>query len=763
MQEQLGSPALAMLVNQDSSFLEQAATEGFLSVEQVTRCREIQQEILSSSSRFERASRIALMEGYLTAEEVKAVERRLVANQLENASASEKIEIEKKEAEDLSDKPEDLDVMIIVEEGPFIARSYSETTGEREETIHLKRFAVDRYAVTNKEFEVFLRETGGLIPQHWIEGKIPPGKEYHPVVGISWHDAHRYAQWCGKRLPNKWEWEKAAGGPEGLIYSWGHTFRVEACHSLLSAKRNTVPVHSIPEGVSPYGIFNMCGNVWEWTSDSVTRVEEEAVESFRIIKGGSFYCGPLGLRVAAYSKAYDRMKDADLGFRCVMEVTEDMGAAVFVPQPVTTAKPADALPQAAGIHIPQPTAGISDTAPTIAGTKALSSPYTPTSGSSRQTVVASETGDLAGLGSGSSNIHSSPTVAIGPGESDSGTREDDISGMETIALAPESSDADLIRTQEAMGIFDGVQDAGQAPAQKADDVHQYETQPIPVTPNPEMPQPTDAGGAVDDVFGAETMAISGAEAQAGFQGLSPSDSESDVIDLQMGASTQPIEQDQQSDQLPQQGSEAEVFGAETMAIPGADFQAGMQGLDQGGAGEDVVDLQAGYSDPAQYPQQGYPPQDQGYQEGSAPQDQGYQEQYPQQGQEQPYGQPGYEQYGQQPQDTTGQDLGQMDAWGNPLSETDTQEIPQTPDGEANLYGAQIPEGETQDMPAADPVPQDAEYGAAMDNIFGSETMAIPPRPEDDESAIDLQPKEPEDDYPTQDPPAGEDWQDNPPG
>jgi hypothetical protein len=537
--------------------------------------------------------------------------------------------------------------------------------------------------VTNREFEQFLHQTGGLIPQHWVGGKVPPGKEYHPVTGVSWHDAARYADWCGKRLPTKWEWEKAAGGPDGLIYAWGNAFKAEACHSLLSSLRETMPVHAHPEGVSPYGGLDMCGNTWEWTVDTITRVEEETIESFRIIKGGSFYCGPLGLRVGAYSKAYDRMKDTDLGFRCVMDVAEGVGPVIMPTKPGDAVSEAEAARRAEALrlpqHVPTPVPVRSDSA-TLAATAAYPPTQAPMSGSSRRTVVASDSGGLGELADSSSDIHSSPTLAMAPSDSGSGSGGSSgtaaISDMDTIAMSPQEAagGSDPVGTQEAMGVFDGVGQQG-AP---------------PPAPPPSEPLPPDA--AAQDVFGAETMAIPPADAQARLQQESPSDSE--VVDMQLGAGadatqaqTQPQYDEYQQPQPgyegyqhPQPGNEAgqqqpeagaDIFGDETMAIPSP---------------------------------------------GATP------------------------------------DQGGMDTWGQPqLSERDTQEIPLEPDGVVDLTGAQAPEGETQEMPQMQEEAWDAPPPGETD-IFGSETMAIPPRPDDGSGApIDLQPTQPAPGYGTEEP------------
>ncbi|WP_447970908.1 formylglycine-generating enzyme family protein [Nitrospira sp. M1] len=128
----------------------------------------------------------------------------------------------------------------------------------------LDSYMIDKYEVSNKKFEQFMKDTGHTSPAYWDDPRL--NKPEQPVVGVNWSDANSYCKWEGKRLPTEAEWEHAARGSDGRIYPWGNKFD-EAKANFGKNLKATLPVDSLPEGASPFGLHHMAGNVFEWVED----------------------------------------------------------------------------------------------------------------------------------------------------------------------------------------------------------------------------------------------------------------------------------------------------------------------------------------------------------------------------------------------------------------------------------------------------------------------------------------------------------------
>ena len=148
--------------------------------------------------------------------------------------------------------------------------------------VTVSSFFIDRHEVSNKQYAVFLEwfkengRTEGInhpdepinfdhTPWEWKNGSF--FDDDRPVVGINWFSAYAYARWAGKRLPTEAEWEKAARGTDGRKYPWGEIFDPRLSNVHDSNNMRTLPIDACESGQSPYGCYNMSGNVWELTLD----------------------------------------------------------------------------------------------------------------------------------------------------------------------------------------------------------------------------------------------------------------------------------------------------------------------------------------------------------------------------------------------------------------------------------------------------------------------------------------------------------------
>ena len=198
-------------------------------------------------------------------------------------------------------------------------------------TAGIDSFLIDKYPVTNAQFLEFLNSSGfkpadttGFL-RHWENGTIKQGQERYPVVYVAFEDMAAYAKWCGKRLPTEAEWQLAAQGTDGRAWPWGNEFHGTWCNN--SFERAT-PVDAFAKGASPYGVFDMVGNVWQVTNDMYFN----GTNYFIVIRGGSYYRpdsswwyiqgGPQQLDrtqiMLMVSPGFDRT--ATVGFRCAKDV-----------------------------------------------------------------------------------------------------------------------------------------------------------------------------------------------------------------------------------------------------------------------------------------------------------------------------------------------------------------------------------------------------------------------------------------------------------
>jgi formylglycine-generating enzyme len=282
--------------------------------------------------------------------------------------------------------------MVKLEGGPFLmgtnyAHGFPADGEGPVRKVTVDAFFIDQYPVTNAAFREFVRATGHRTEAEkygWsfvfinhirpdqlnqLVEKVVPGVEWwckvpgatwehpegpetnitnrenYPVVHVSWHDAHQYAIWAGKRLPTEAEWEFAArGGLEQKLYPWGDELTPDGKHlcniwqgefpKLDTAEdgfAGTAPVDAFPP--NPFDLYSITGNTWEWCADwfhptyhaLATRLNPVGPPSgsAKVMKGGSYLCHASycnRYRVAARTSNTPDSSTTNIGFRCVRDV-----------------------------------------------------------------------------------------------------------------------------------------------------------------------------------------------------------------------------------------------------------------------------------------------------------------------------------------------------------------------------------------------------------------------------------------------------------
>jgi formylglycine-generating enzyme required for sulfatase activity len=219
--------------------------------------------------------------------------------------------------------------LVRVPKGKFVMGNNEINNAQPQHTLDIPYdYWMGRFPVTNAQYNQFTKKD------------FDKGKENHPVIRVTWHDAQKYVEWMNEkfnsqlpkglifRLPSEAEWEKAARSTNGRIYPWGNAFDKNKCNTSESGKKDTTPVGLYsPQGDSPYGCADMAGNVWEWTRSLYKfypyrsidgREDEKDTSSIRCLRGGSWHNLQHDARVSFRYSSHPYPQWNGYGFRVVV-------------------------------------------------------------------------------------------------------------------------------------------------------------------------------------------------------------------------------------------------------------------------------------------------------------------------------------------------------------------------------------------------------------------------------------------------------------
>lgn len=196
--------------------------------------------------------------------------------------------------------------------------------------VEVEAYQIGQYPVTAAQYAIFVAESGHQPPRYWPHGRPHQMFADHPVVDVTWWDALAYCAWLARqtgrplRLPTEAEWERAARGDARRTYPWGDAFYKDKCNNWENGTGRTTPVDSFPAGVSPFGVMDMAGNVWEWCSSIYRDYPYSAADGreqltdhseWRVIRGGSWYDTEWGVRAARRFGSPPTLACHNTGFR----------------------------------------------------------------------------------------------------------------------------------------------------------------------------------------------------------------------------------------------------------------------------------------------------------------------------------------------------------------------------------------------------------------------------------------------------------------
>jgi formylglycine-generating enzyme required for sulfatase activity len=265
--------------------------------------------------------------------------------------------------------------LIAIPQGEFMMGDNSIAESAPQHRVLLQEYAIAKFPVTNSEYEPFVRSEGYAKEELWTamgwkwrSTRIDrsPGFWFdplfnlpsQPVVGVSWYEAVAFCSWLNEqaakvpraigieaglsskqvsnrifRLPTEAEWEKAARGPNDIrTYPWGSEFKIGFANTAELQIRHTTPVDSFPEGVSPFGIWDMAGNTFEWTASKWGTNWQDLSYPYpyrpgerdnqegswaRVMRGGSWFNSAVDAMCARRARYLPGSRGSNIGFRVV--------------------------------------------------------------------------------------------------------------------------------------------------------------------------------------------------------------------------------------------------------------------------------------------------------------------------------------------------------------------------------------------------------------------------------------------------------------
>lgn len=222
-------------------------------------------------------------------------------------------------------------VVVHVPSGKFLMGS-PEGQGEAHEQpqreVFVSDFLIDKTEVTWRQYKKFAEAEGVKLPPEPLWGVLGN----YPVSSTIWSEAQQYCTWVGGRLPSEAEWEKSARGVDGRVYIWGDKWDPTRCNTIAGGEHRPEAVGSFPNCISPYGVLDLSGSLWEWINDYYDEkyyIQNESENPSgpasgreRVKRGSNWMNHPHTFRAAYRAKSSPTWRNVHHGFRCVLDVPE---------------------------------------------------------------------------------------------------------------------------------------------------------------------------------------------------------------------------------------------------------------------------------------------------------------------------------------------------------------------------------------------------------------------------------------------------------